>query len=114
MKKQKEKIVRYTSEDLEHLEDRSDWAKVDALTDEEIEKAIDEDPDAAPRLDSEWFKEAVWRNYSHATEDEEKERITIRLDKDVLDFFKQKGKGYQSRINNALRAFVKAQQGHHT
>jgi len=112
MSKQKEKIVRYTAEELEHLEDKTDWDKVDALTDEEIEQAIDNDPDAVPRLDAEWFKEAVWRNYGHDA-DEDKERITIRLDKGVLNFFRERGKGYQSRINNALRAFVKAHQDDH-
>ena len=114
MKKPKEKIVRYTSEELKHLKSKTDWEKVDALTDEEIEKAIDEDPDAAPRLDSEWFKDAVWRYYNHDMGDDEKERITIRLDKEVLDYFRKKGKGYQSRINNALRAFVKAQRESHS
>ncbi len=87
---------------------------MDALTDEDIEKAIDEDSDAASRLNAEWFKEALWQNYGQETDDEEKERITIRLDKDILDFFREKGKGYQSRINNALRAFVKAQQDHYS
>ncbi len=96
------------------MKGQTDWKKVDALTDEEIEKAIDEDPDTAPRLDAEWFKNAVWRNYSHERDDEDKERITIRLDKDVLEFFRKKGKGYQSRINNVLRAFVKAQQEQHS
>lgn len=109
MSKKEEKIVRYTSEELDQLEDRTDWAKVDALTDEDIERAIDEDPDAVPRLDAEWFKEAVWVNFNEGS-DEEKERITIRLDKDILSYFRKTGKGYQSRINNALRAFVRAQQ----
>ncbi len=106
---QKEKIVSYTSEELKRMKSRTDWEKVDALTDEEIEKAIDEDPDAAPRLDAQWFKEAVWQGYTHQA-DEDKERITIRLDKEVLDFFREKGKGYQGRINSVLRAFIKAQQ----
>lgn len=37
---------------------RTDWARVDALTDEEIEKAVAEDSDAAPLLDEEWFAKA--------------------------------------------------------
>jgi uncharacterized protein (DUF4415 family) len=35
-----------------------------------------------------------------------KERVTLRVDPDVLDFFKKDGDGYQSRINEALRAYV--------
>jgi len=34
------------------------------------------------------------------------ERITIRLDEDIIDHFKQGGPGYQSRINDVLRAYV--------
>lgn len=39
-----------------------------------------------------------------------KEQITIRFDKDVLDWFKQDGRGYQSRMNSVLRAYVQTQQ----
>lgn len=35
-----------------------------------------------------------------------KERITLRIDPEVLDFFKKDGAGYQSRINDALREYV--------
>ena len=34
------------------------WGRIDALTDEQIEKAIANDPDAAPLLDSDFFEEA--------------------------------------------------------
>lgn len=34
--------------------------------------------------------------------------VSIRLDPDILDWFKAKGPGYQTRINAALRAFIKA------
>lgn len=35
-----------------------------------------------------------------------KQQLTLRLDADVVDWFKQQGEGYQSRINAALRAYV--------
>jgi uncharacterized protein (DUF4415 family) len=35
-----------------------------------------------------------------------KKHINIRIDADVLAWFKQTGRGYQTRINNVLRAFV--------
>jgi hypothetical protein len=41
--------------------DRTDWERVDALTEEEIERAIANDPDAAPILDAEWFRKATRR-----------------------------------------------------
>lgn len=37
-----------------------------------------------------------------------KEQVTLRLDKDVLDFFKTKGAGWQTRIGTMLKAFVDA------
>ena len=39
-----------------------------------------------------------------------KQQITLRLDSDVLDFFKNTGARYQTRINAVLRAFVEAQK----
>ncbi len=38
----------------------------------------------------------------------EKIAISIRLDKDIIDFFKGEGKGYQSKINSVLRSYIKA------
>jgi uncharacterized protein (DUF4415 family) len=35
-----------------------------------------------------------------------KEQITLRLDKDVIAWFKAGGEGYQTRINEALREYV--------
>jgi hypothetical protein len=37
---------------------KTDWARVDALSDREIESAVKSDPDAAPILDEEWFRKA--------------------------------------------------------
>jgi uncharacterized protein (DUF4415 family) len=39
-----------------------------------------------------------------------KEHINIRIDADVLDWFRNKGRGYQTRINNVLRAFVESRR----
>ena len=41
---------------------------------------------------------------------ENKQQITLRLDADVLNFFKETGKRYQSRINAALREYMKQNQ----
>jgi uncharacterized protein (DUF4415 family) len=73
---------------------------VDALTDEEIERAIAEDPDAAPLLDDAWFKDAelVYPD---------KQMISIRLDADVLKHFRATGPRWQTRMNSVLKAYVK-------
>ncbi len=99
--KKKQRIVKY---DPRRHKDRTDWARVDALTDEDIAKAVAEDPDAAPLLDREWFKKA------RIVLPEPKVAVSIRLDREILDWFKRQGPRYQSRINAVLRAFVTAQR----
>ncbi len=39
-----------------------------------------------------------------------KQQITLRIDPDILEFFKKQGKGYQSMINEVLRKYVDAQR----
>ena len=39
---------------------------------------------------------------------ENKKPVTLRLDKDVLDWFKSAGKGYQTRINAVLKSYMEA------
>ena len=98
-----QKLVRTTSAELALMEDKSDWERVEALTDADIEKAIADDPDAAPILDR-----AFWRNAEILDPRHEKSTITMRVDEDVLSFFKRGGSGYQSRMNAVLRVYVYA------
>lgn len=49
-----------------------------------------------------------WTRPSALIPAENKQQITLRLDADVVSFFKKTGKRYQSRINAALREYVKA------
>ena len=37
-----------------------------------------------------------------------KSQVTLRIDSDVLQWFKDRGKGYQTRINALLRAYMEA------
>lgn len=90
--------------ELDRLEDRTDWERVRSLTDEEIKQAVEDDPDQM-MLDKEWFERARL-----VTPEAEKKRITIRLDDDIVDYFKQQRRGYQTRINKVLRAYVVTQQ----
>jgi uncharacterized protein (DUF4415 family) len=77
---------------------KTDWAAVDALTDEDIAKAVANDPDAAP-IDIDWSDAVLVMPVR-------KKAISIRVDEDVLDFFKRGGDGYQGRINAVLRSYV--------
>jgi uncharacterized protein (DUF4415 family) len=74
----------------------TDWARVDAMTDEEI------DTSDIPELDETFFKNAVlWMP-------KPKKSISLRIDQDVLEWFKSQGKGYQTRINAVLKAYKEA------
>ena len=77
---------------------KTDWSAVDALTDEQIEEAVRNDPDAVP-LDIDW-SEAV------LVIPPAKKAISIRVDEDVLDYFKHEGAGYQRRMNAVLRSYM--------
>ena len=77
---------------------KTDWARVDKLTDEDIARAVANDPDAAP-IDIDW-SDAVLVIPAR------KKAISIRVDEDVLDFFKKAGNGYQRRINAVLRSYM--------
>ncbi|PSQ80051.1 MAG: hypothetical protein BRD41_06005 [Bacteroidetes bacterium QS_1_63_11] len=90
-----------SDEELEEMEDHTDWEALQEKTDEEIKQAVREDPDAV-LLDEEWFEKAKLVAPSF-----DKKRITIRLDGNIVEHFKQDGPGYQkSRINDVLRAYV--------
>ena len=49
-----------------------------------------------------------WRRVSDLIPAENKQQITLRLDADVIEFFRSTGRRYQSRINAALREYVNA------
>jgi len=92
-----------TLDEAKEMEGRTDWDALEEKTDEEIREAVESDPDTY-LLDEEWFENAVFVNPSA-----EKERISIRLDEDILEFFRAGGKGYQSRINKVLREYMAVQ-----
>ncbi len=81
-----------------------DWARVDAMTDEDIDRQIAEDPDAAPILDEEWFRTATIHIPA-------KTATSMRIDSDVMDWFKGQGRGWQTKMNAVLRAYVRAHGG---
>jgi uncharacterized protein (DUF4415 family) len=56
-----------------------------------------------PKLDKSFWKKAK------LTMPEPKDRLTIRVDHDVVEWLKKKGSGYQTRINAILRSYMKAQ-----
>jgi uncharacterized protein (DUF4415 family) len=97
----KDGIVRYSAEKLGRMKSSTDWAKVDATTREEIERQADADDGPLP----EGWEDTVVLGIPGP-----KRGVYLRLDPDVLDWFKDTGKGYQTRINNVLRAFVESRK----
>jgi uncharacterized protein (DUF4415 family) len=76
---------------------RTDWKRIDAMRDGEIGYSD------IPKLGKDFFAEAVvWPG--------RKQQITLRLDPDVLGFFRKKGKGYQTTINAVLRRYMELQK----
>lgn len=99
-------IVRYTAEELQEMrqrgEDRTDWAKVDATTEEELEASIAADADDV-------HEEPDWSKAFQGIQPIGKQ-IDIPIDTDVLDWFKAAGKDYQTCINDVLRAHIEKQK----
>jgi uncharacterized protein (DUF4415 family) len=104
--KKRDDTVRYTAEQLDAMrrrgESRTDWAKVDAMTEAELEASIAADPDDV--------HEALDWSQAISGLPPRKEHINIRIDTDVLAWFRQTGRGYQTRMNNVLRAFVESRK----
>lgn len=104
----KERIVRYSAEELRAMqargESRSDWARAAAMTEAEIEAAIASDPDEAGMI-VDWSQASVELP-------EPKAVLNMRVDRDILDFFRRQGRGYQTKIHAVLRSYVE-QMLHH-
>jgi uncharacterized protein (DUF4415 family) len=96
-------IVRYTDSELDAMlargEDRSDLDRVRALSEEELEASIDREDEG----------EVDWSSLQ-AGLPEPKRQLTLRLDADVVEWFRSRGPGYQTRMNAVLRSYVEAQR----
>jgi uncharacterized protein (DUF4415 family) len=93
------RIVRRTPSDRKR--GKTDWKRVDATSDREIDDAKS-DPDAAPIVDRDWFRTAT------LSIPERKVPVSLRIDREVVDWFKAQGGRYQSRMNAVLKAFAHA------
>lgn len=76
---------------------KTDWSRLAGQDDRAV------DTSDIPELDENFFREAELRVPA-------KQAVTIRLDSDVLAWFKGQGSGYQTRINQLLRQYMQAQQ----
>ena len=104
--RKKSDTVQYTAKQIKAKiakgEDRTDWTKADAVTGAELEASIRADADDI-RGEPDWMQAIVGIPAP-------KDHINIRIDHDVLEWFRSNGKGYQTLMNNVLRAFVQTRQ----
>ena len=89
--------VKYTCSEIDTLPDETDWERVDALTDEDINAAAASDPDAPPT------EASFWKDASVVIP----ENIVI-VDADLLAWFKAHIPDYKAQINAVLRSHVEA------
>ena len=76
---------------------KTDWKRLDSMADEDI------DTSDIPELGEDFFQQATLRLPP-------KQPVTLRLDGDVLAWFKAQGRGYQTRINKLLRVYMEKQR----
>jgi uncharacterized protein (DUF4415 family) len=99
--RKKENIARFSADDIKRKiargESKSDWTRVNEMSQAEVERNAD--ADEGPLADD-------WASGITVGLPPAKQDIHIRLDGDILEWFKAHGRGYQTRINAVLRAFV--------
>ena len=81
-------------------EPATDWRRLRGMTDEEVHAAVIADPEIKPT------DEAFWKA-AHVVMPQSKKTVTMRLDADLLAWFRRE-RGYQTRINAILRAYMNA------
>lgn len=91
------KITSYTLEDLSRMKGETDWDRLRAEGDFEGED------------DEDWPKDIDWST-ARIVMPQTKKAVSVRLDADVLAFFKSGGPGYQTRMNAVLRAYMEARK----
>jgi uncharacterized protein (DUF4415 family) len=72
---------------------RTDWEKLETMSDEEI------DLSDIPELDATFFKRARPFTFGNPPD-------SVQLDEDVLSWFKAHSRNYQKRINRVLRQYI--------
>ena len=98
-----EHLKRYTAEQLQAMqargESQTNWQKVDA-----VQQAQDNEDEHDLVID--------WKS-AQLVIPKAKKHINLRVDDDVVDFFKNTGSGYQTRMNAVLRSYMLSQQRPH-
>ena len=80
----------------------TDWDRLETMTDEDI------DFSDSPEITPEQFAKAVVMKGLEPIPN--KKLVSLRIDQDVLEWFRAQGAGYQTKMNQLLRAYMEAHQ----
>ena len=83
---------------------QTDLDRVDKIKDNDID--LSDNPEITPEM----FAKSIVRKGLKPVK--RKAQITLRIDEDVLAWFKNQGPGYQTHINSLLKAYKEAHQEH--
>ncbi|TNF20097.1 MAG: hypothetical protein EP318_11910 [Rhodobacteraceae bacterium] len=86
-------IKRFSLEEIQKMKGHTDWDRLRESGDYEGEEEFEVD----------------WAS-AELVEPEPKKLISLRLDPDIIEFFRSQGKGYQTRMNAVLRSYMEAQR----
>jgi len=78
----------------------ADIERLRNMKDEDID--FSDIPETTPEM---WAKGVLRKNFKPIPR---KSQLTLRIDQDVIEFFKSQGRGYHTRINQLLRAYMEA------
>jgi uncharacterized protein (DUF4415 family) len=90
---------------LAATESQTDWERVDTMTEEALEEAIANDEDWKD-IPQDWYHQA------ELVIPVPKKLFSLRIDADVLEYYRSLGAGYQTRMNAVLRSFMLLEKEH--
>ncbi len=104
--KREKNIKSYTAAELKakRAQSRTDLGRVDAQTDAELERLVAEDEDERG-LRPDWTQATLVLPQA-------KQSVHLRLEEEIISFFRSKGKGHISRMQAVLKAYVEAHRAH--
>lgn len=93
------RVVRMTLDEARRVPDRTDHRRLGAMTDADIARQIADNPDALE------FTDAMLE-HAEVVFAPAKQLLSLRLDQDIVAWFRSQGDGYQTRMNAVLRSYM--------
>lgn len=81
---------------------QTDWARIDAMTDEDID--LSDIPEITEEM---WENGTLLKNFKPIPR---KNQENFPIDKDIIEFFKAQSFNYPAKINQLLRDYMEAQE----